>query len=46
MLRVFASIVGVQGSNFTKDVVVVNGGMLIKYSPRLDRLIMWTTYQS
>jgi len=46
MVKVLTFIHGVQGSNLTKYVVVVNDGILTKYSPRLHRLTMWLIYLS
>jgi hypothetical protein len=41
VLKVFVSILGVQGSNITKDLVVIIDGMLTKYALNLHKLIMW-----
>jgi hypothetical protein len=32
VIKEFNSILGVQGSNFTNDIVVINDGILIEYS--------------
>jgi len=48
MVRVFASIPKVKGSNLVGGLCVVNNGMLIEYSPikfleEVPRLITWPT---
>jgi hypothetical protein len=46
VVKVFVAKLGVQGSSLIKDVIVVNGGMLIEYSPMLHKLFTRLTYLS
>jgi len=43
VIKKFNSIFGVQGSNFTNDIVVINDGILIKYSGGFEQLFEWRT---
>ncbi len=43
MIKKFNSIFGVQRSNFTNDIVVINDGILIKYFGGFEQLFEWRT---